>query len=130
MYYILQQQILQSENSKKSFGNAEKKLLILFLFNMLIGMLGLIDYALLVTIRNDVKKPVFNYFTCESATPGNCEMYRDDALQQQQKYQGLTYTVYILIALFPLVNLVYIFSYNELKKIILTQKILSTATHI
>ena len=86
---------------------------------MLLGVIALAAFGISTRTGGVFVDALTLYFACESTTPGNCEASKNTA--EQNTYPGLAYTAYILLALFPLVNLVYAFNFNELKEIWLTQ---------
>ena len=62
-----------------------------------------------------IRQKLEAYFACESATPGKCDESKNEVLKYF--YPGMNDAVSILIALLPLVNLEYAFSFEELKQI-------------
>ena len=113
-HHILQRE--QRSKSSRKLGTAEKKVLIVFLYYVLLGIVALASFGINIRTVNAFVSALSAYFACESTTPGNCESSRNTALQNT--FPGLTNTTYILLALFPLVNLVYAFNFNELKEIL------------
>ena len=83
---------------------------------MLLGIIALAAFGINVRTGNAFATALVAYFACESTMPGKCEASRNTALNNT--FPGLTDTAYILLALFPLVNLVYAFNFNELKGIL------------
>ena len=86
---------------------------------MLLGVIALAAFGISTRTGGIFANALTLYFACESTTPGNCEASKNTA--KQNAYPGLTDTAYILLALFPLVNLVYALNFNELKEIWLTR---------
>eukprot|EP00731_Ephydatia_muelleri_P010669 Em0005g1255a len=116
---VHKQHIIQREQRSKSpirLGTAEKKVLIVFIYYVLLGIIALAAFGINVRTGNAFAIALVAYFACESTMPGNCEASRNKALNNT--FPGLTDTAYILLALFPLVNLVYAFNFNELKDIL------------
>ena len=62
------------------------------------------------TANKSLIKSVSLYFGCESTAQENCDTYRRDALKST--YHEVTDTAYVLVALFPLINLIYAFNFN------------------
>ena len=106
----------QRSESPIRLGTAEKKVLIVFLYYVLLGIIALASFGINTRTLKAFVSALEVYFLCESARSGNCEQSRNTALQYS--FSGLTDTSYILLALFPLVNLVYAFNFNELKEIL------------
>ena len=95
-------------------GTAEIKILIIFFYYFLLGSITLAAIELDAKFSNNLMTSVTLYFACESTAPGNCDSFRDGALKYT--YHSLSNTAYSLLALFPLVNLVYATSFSNAKK--------------
>ena len=110
--------MLQRDRSSKNpvkLGTAEKKVLIVFLYYVLLGVISLVSFGISIQTGSIYTSALKSYFACERTNPGNCDDER--AAAAQSTFPGLTDTTYILLALYPLVNLVYAFNFNELKEI-------------
>ena len=82
---------------------------------MLIGVISLAAFVLNARVHNIFPQKLEAYFACESATPGKC----DDSKSEVLKYinPGINDAAFSLVALFPLVNLVYAINFDNLKQI-------------
>ena len=98
-----------------ALGTAEIKVLIIFFYYLILGSIVLASIELSARKNNTAVTSLGLYFACESIAPGNCERFRNDALQNT--YRSLTNTSFILLALFPLVNLVYAINFSSLKNL-------------
>ena len=86
---------------------------------------GIITYLLIVLTINKYRFPIDRYiqdlqeyFLCESAGVRPVMMMCDrNEINQAIPYQLLFDTLFILVALFPVVNLVYMVNIRELKQI-------------
>lgn len=118
---ISQQNTVQLEQTSKSpikLGTAEKKVLIVFIYYVLLGVTALAAFSLNSRVSNDFVDSLMIYFACEGTTPGNCEKAKSTVSKNSFSY--LTDIVYMLLALFPLVNLVYVVHFSDLRKICTT----------
>ena len=97
------------------FGKAERKVVIIFLYYILVGTIVLVAFGLNSNDHHVYRQKLLTYFACESTTPGNCDNAKSGALRYLNP--EINDIAYILLALFPLVNLVYAFNYEELKQI-------------
>ena len=92
---------------------AEKKVLIVITYFVLLAALAVAsfsDYAVVKIPSEDALS-----FTCERLQPGNCKAYKDEA--EKYKDPGVSESAYVLVSLFPVVNLVYVFNHKEFKDI-------------
>ena len=102
--------------SPMKLGTAEKKIIIVFLYYLVLEVVALVSFVLNSGTSDDFKVSLLYYFGCESEIPGHCDCYRNSALQFT--FSGVSDSAYILFALYPLVNLVYALDFRELKEII------------
>ena len=110
--------MLQRDRSSKTpvkLGTAEKKVLIVFLYYVILGVVSLVSFGISARTGSMFSSALKSYFVCESTNAGNCDDER--AAAARNTFPGLTNASYILLALYPLVNLVYAFNFNELKEI-------------
>lgn len=103
-----------NKQSLFKFSSTEKKLLVIFFYYILLSVLALVGFTLSAsTIENDTDA-VIHYFTCEARgiDPDN-PCHKPTA---NFKFGDLTsFSSYILLGLFPAVNLIYIVDVKELK---------------
>lgn len=113
----MQKQGLEKNKKAKKpipLGTAEIKILIIFLYYFLLGSITLAAIELDAKVSSDLATSIALYFACESRAPGNCGSFRDGAIKYT--YHSLSNAAYSLLALFPLVNLVYAISFSNIKK--------------
>ena len=92
------------EQQQNSSG-PQKKIMIVFCYYLLLGIISLAAIELNATTNRSLEKSISSYFVCESTAQGGCDQYRMDALKYT--FHQLTDTAYVLVSLFPLVNLIY-----------------------
>ena len=90
-------------------------MLIVFLYYVILGVITLAAFSINANVHYVYTQKLQIYFACESTTPGSCENSKTDVMRYF--YPEITDTAYIVLALFPLVNMVYAFSFDELKEI-------------
>jgi len=98
-------------------GTAERKILIVFCYYVLLGVIALTTFTL--TTRNGAlaADAVADYWQCEIAgvDPENpCDRLRD--LFEALTYPGLTSVSYFLLGIFPAVNLIFAVNIAEIKQ--------------
>ncbi len=102
--------------SKSAFriGTAERKVLIVFCYYIVLAVVALTTFTL--TTRNDevTVKRIFLYFVCEQ------KGHNPDDPCSRSDFEELTYPAwttmsYILLGMFPIVNLIYAVNIQELK---------------
>ena len=98
-------------------GAAERKILIIFCYYVLLGVIALTSFT--VATRNGTlfANAVADYWRCEIAgvDPENsCDRLRDSF--EELTYPGLTSISYILLGIFPAVNLIFAVNIKELKQ--------------
>ena len=98
-----------------ALGKAEKKVLIVITYFVLLATLAVTSFSHYAVVKIPSEDALSQYFTCERLQPGNCKAYKDEA--EKYKVPGLSESAYILVSLFPVVNLVYVFNHKELKDI-------------
>ena len=96
-------------------GSADKKIFIVFCYYVLIGVIVLAAFVLNSKTSTDFISSLAIYFACERETPRKCESYRNDLFKFT--YSGVSDASYVILALYPLVNLVYAFDLGELKQV-------------
>jgi len=98
-------------------GTAERKILIVFCYYVLLGVIALTTFTL--TTRNGTlaADAVADYWQCEitGVDPENpCDRLRD--LFEALTYPGLTSVSYFLLGIFPAVNLIFVVNIAEIKQ--------------
>ena len=98
-------------------GAAERKILIIFCYYVLLGVIALTTFT--VTTRNGALfgDAVTDYWQCEitGLDPENsCDRLRDSF--EALTYPGLTSVSYILLGIFPAVNLIFAVNVKEIKQ--------------
>ena len=104
----------QSKNPYK-IGTAERKILIVFLYYILLAVVALTAFTLTTRDGDGFYSAVLRYFECESkgVDPNNpC----DQSSYTKQLHVALTSLSYILLGLFPMVNFIFVISVRELKQ--------------
>ena len=96
-------------------GNAEKKIIVVFSYYLVLEVVALASLVLNLMANEKFTNVLTYYFTCERIMPGSCECFRKAALKLT--FSGVSNATNILFALYPLVNLVYAFNFMELKGI-------------
>ena len=107
------------KNSKQPFriGAAERKSLIILCYYILLGVVALSGFT--VTTRNGTlfANAIAAYWRCESAglnSENSCDGLRDSL--RQLANPGLTSASYILLGIFPAVNLIFAVNVKEIKQ--------------
>ena len=98
-------------------GTAERKILIVFCYYVVLGVIALTAFT--ITTRNGTQfaDAVADYWRCEIAgvDPENsCDGLRTSF--QQLSYPGLTSASYILLGIFPAINLIFAVNVTEIKQ--------------
>lgn len=114
---ILQQHGLfkarQSKNPYK-IGTAERKILIVFVYYVILAVIALLSFSLTVRDGNTFITEVYKYFNCESkgVDPNNpC----DTSGYRKVLHIALTSLSYILLGIFPVFNFLFVINVHELK---------------
>ncbi len=100
-----------------SMSTAEKKILIVFCYYILLGVIALMAFTLAVKDDEIVAHEYETYFLCESKgiDPNNPEEC-DRSGFEQYLTPGLMACAYILIGIFPALNLIFVVNIKELKE--------------
>ena len=100
----------------KNISTPEMKVLIIFIYFIIFGVVGLTSFTLAIQNIPDFISELTTYFVCESqgVQPGKtCERrFVHDRLGVDISLMF----VYMLIGFYPVVNLVYIINFQELKE--------------
>ena len=92
-----------------TFGAAEWKLMLIFLYYIIAGVLGLTGSTLGFKNYNRNVAAAFEYFQCEKNGDNNTCSY--DA----QQYPALTLIMNVLLVVFPILNLVFAIRVTDVK---------------
>ena len=104
----------QSRNPYK-IGTAERKLLIVFVYYVVLAVIALTTFTLTSQDRERFTSALLYYFECESkgVDPNNpC----DPNIYMKLEHVALGSLSYILLGLFPMVNLIFVISVQYLQK--------------
>ena len=118
IFIIQQSGIFPTKQTNKS-GTAERKILIVFIYYVLLAAISLVAFSLSIKSIDQFIAEVLKYFKCESrgVDPDNhCDKYINSYLKHRQV--ALISMSHILLGLYPVVNLVYVVNIRELKKLI------------
>ena len=113
--YIQQHGLFKVKQSKNPFkiGTAERKILIGFCYYVLAAIISLIAFTISTRNGDQYANEVLKYFLCERSNPSEpCSRDGYEALS----YPVLTSLSYILLGLFPVINLTYVINFQELKE--------------
>ena len=120
MYVLLIQQNVKFKFNKSSnpfkFGTAEKKLIAVFCYYMVLAVVALTAFTL--STRNNAlfARDVQVYFFCEQSGH-NPSSPCSRSFIGELTYPSVTTSSYILLAISPVVNLVYAVDIQELKQL-------------
>lgn len=117
-FFLFQKQRLFKHRDTKSYwlglSAAEIKLLIIFFYYIILGIIDIIGFSINVTTASSVRKSIEANFFCESfrSDPSyNCSKdYLDIRLAD-----GFAVVTYVLLALFTYVNLLFALNFREIK---------------
>jgi len=107
------------KNSKHSFriGAAERKSLIILCYYILLGVVAFSAFTVSTRSSTLFANTIAEYWRCESAglnSENSCDGLRD--LLRQLGNPGLTSASYILLGIFPAVNLIFAVNVKEIKQ--------------
>ena len=100
----------------KNISAPELKVLIVFIYFFIFGVVSMIAFTIATQTVTDFISELTVYFVCESqgVQPGRtCE--RGFVKEQTQSEVALAF-VYILMGFYPVVNLVYVVNFQEVKE--------------
>ena len=103
------------ESSMIHVSTAEKKLLIVFIYYILLYVISLFGLSLGIQIADDLQTNLLSYFICEQNghdPTAPCDRSGFESLHNQ----GILLLSYILAFLAPAVNFVFVVDYQELKQ--------------
>ena len=96
-------------------GTAERKILIVFVYYVFLAVFALLTFSLSIRNEDQFITEVLKYFKCESKgiDPDNtCDT--NGYLKHRQV--ALISISHILLGLYPVVNLIFVINFQELKK--------------
>ena len=117
-FYIPQQHgLFKARQSRNPYtiGTAERKLLIVFVYYVVLTVVALTAFTLIVQDAEKLLLARLQYFECEKkgVDPNNpC----DPNIYIKLEHVALTSLSYILLGLFPVVNFVFVISVRDLKE--------------
>ena len=94
---------------------AEKKVLVIVTYFVLLATIAVAAITYYIVDKLPYVDAVTQYFSCESAQPGNCEKFKKEV--DNYKMTSLIDTVFILIALYPLLQLLFVLDLKGAKYI-------------
>ena len=97
----------------KGLDTAERKILIIFCYYVILGVIALTTFTLSTKNSESVANGIVGYFGCESSGP---QTPCDRSGFEPQLNPVLDCLSYILLGLFPAVNLVFAVNVKELKQ--------------
>ena len=105
--------LIQTHSSKSpiTFGTAERKLLVVFLYYITLGVVSLTSFTLATRYVDRNIAATIEYFDCEKSGHNNTQACSLDRVV----FPSLTLTSFILLGLFPAINLVFAVNTKELK---------------
>jgi len=117
--HLQQQGLFRAKLSKHPFkiGAAERKILIIFCYYVLLGVIALTTFTIFTRNSTQFSGAVAEYWLCESTgvNPENsCDRLRESF--QQLSFPGLSAVSYILLGIFPAVNLIFAVNFREIKQ--------------
>ena len=102
-------------------GAAERKILIVFVYYVLLAAISLVAFSLSIKHTDQFISSVGDYFTCEQHGvdldyPNHCDTYINSYLKHRQV--ALISMSHILVGLYPVANLIYVVNIQKLKEYI------------
>ena len=112
-----------------SFGSTEKKLLVVFIYYEFLAVIALLIFTLNVIFSDVVVRSIRDYFLCEQRghDPENpCSRYEIN----RYGIPWVTATSNIIIAAYPIVNLIYAVNIKRVKQLCSGKKTKTTKTAV
>ena len=106
--------VKEDSQSPFKFGTAEKKLLVVFCYYVLLSSEALMAFTLSTKNASQHIRNIQLYFLCEQGGYNSSNPCSRDYLANS--YPSVTALSYILLGLFPVVNLIYATNFQELKE--------------
>lgn len=108
-------------NNPFKFGTAEKKLLVVFCYYIILATVALTTFTVVTRNASNYIKNIQRYFLCEQGGYDPNNPCSHDF--RRQSYPSLTTLSYVLLGLFPVVNLIYAINLKEMKEIFQKMKL-------
>ena len=106
---------MRQSKSPFKIDTAEKKILIIFCYYVILGVITLTTPTLATKNEQRVAEEITLYFTCESlGAEMNCDSQRSS--YQELLNPALNCLSYILLGIFPAINLIFAVNTEELKQ--------------
>ena len=117
--HLQQHGLFTMKVSKHPFkiGTAERKILIILCYYVLLGVIALTAFTIFTRNSTQFSDAIAEYWLCESTgvNPENsCDRLRESF--QQLSYPGLSAVSYVLLGIFPAVNLIFAVNVKEIKQ--------------
>ena len=106
---------MRQSRSPFQIETAEKKILIIFCYDVILGVIVLTTFTLATKNEQRFREEITLYFTCESlGTEMNCASQRSS--YQALLYPALNCLSFVLLGIFPAINLIFAVNTEELKQ--------------
>ena len=99
------------------FGTAQKKLLVVFCYYVMLSVVDLTTYTMIARNSPVLRESLQRYFFCEQSGRDSSKPCNRSEFENMTNASGITLSYILLLAVFPVVNLVYIVNIQELKEI-------------
>ena len=99
------------------FGTAQKKVLVVFCYYVALSVVNLTSYTVLSRNSPVLREHVQRYFFCELSGHDSSKPCSRSEFENMTNAAEITLSYILLIAVFPVVNLVYIVNIQELKEL-------------
>ena len=109
----------ETSKTKIHFGTAERKLLVILCYYVLLGSEALVAFALNARDTPAYVNAFIMYLICESSgsgTSGKCESELKAYEYTNHVNIGSGYLAYVLVGLLPAVGLLYVMQFGEVKR--------------
>ena len=105
---------MKQSRSPLLIETAEKKILIIFCYYVILGVIALTTFTLTTKDGPRVSDEIIAYFTCERLGTENCDSQRSS--YQMLLQPELNCLSYVLLGIFPAINLIFAVNIEELKQ--------------
>ena len=105
---------VQETSNPFKFGTAEKKLLVVFCYYVILATVALTAFTLSTRNSSSIIKGIQKYFLCEQGGHNSSSPCSRDF--ERHSNPSVTTLAYVLLGLFPAVNLIYAVNMKELKE--------------
>ena len=107
----IQQNGLFQTQTQTSIGTAERKILLVFVYYILVGVLVLTGFSLGISTGDEKYKATVEYLQCEANGHNNTCEY------DPPHYPAITLIINVLLGLFPAIILVFAVNVREMKAV-------------